>query len=178
MKKLTDRERAAREHARLVKLPAAKRPETKARRLLQLEAAYQRSLPNRKENLKTATFLSPQGKRGYLSGPKYSSLDALRRNNLDIFFRDLKLMPELLKDDDIWEQSVDIWLRQKFWKGDQGKAARKNLKRIGSTLADIEGRPEYKTQEEREEANRTNQRNATKEYRKNVKKNRTLKGAS
>jgi hypothetical protein len=162
-KKQIDRAQAERDHARIRKrFLHAKRPSTKQRLALELEAAYQRSLPTTRQNLKNALTLSPTAKGLYLRGAKHGIMPALAKGNVEPFFRAVELLPELFLDKAISEQTIVTWMENKLWKNERGNTARKNLTRLAKILTTFHGPPEYETEEEREEAKKASQREAAK----------------
>jgi hypothetical protein len=162
-KKLTDREQAERDYYKILpRFLRAKQPSTKERLEHELEAARQRELPTTRQNLKNALTLSPSAKALYLRGAKHGILPALAKGNVEPFFRAVELLPELFMDKTISEQTIVLWMENKLWKNERGNTARKNLTRLAKILTTFHGPPEYETEEEREEAKKASQRQASK----------------
>ncbi len=100
-------------------------------------------------------------------------LGALLVGNPAPFFDALRRWPEILLEKEVWDRTVGTWHKQKVFKTPEGTQARKNLKRVGSMLADTVGAPQWPTDEERmvreQESNRKSKREFDARQRKSKK---------
>lgn len=74
-------------------------------------------------------------------------IDALKRNDVEPFFQGLRYDPTLLTVSPIYRMTIGTWWHQKHLNHAVGQRARKLLRKIGSVLADIAGRPEMSPEE-------------------------------
>jgi hypothetical protein len=85
-------------------------------------------------------------------------VERLRQGDPGFFFEALTFAPSLLLEPEIYNLTIGLWWKQKFFRGSEGEQARSYLHKVGSILANSLGTTEL-PEEERKKKNRQRQEN-------------------